>query len=209
MPSTSFLRWMPVWVMKMGHKNELKEIDVKKCVLFFWWCNYRYLFCWFFIRQKNIWKYFSLWRFFFFLLFGSPTANFEPLSRRQPHSPNVNHLHLHIQPEGHWQPRNKVGSLSLAKRLVGFEPETFQFWPQRLNPLGHSSYKASTIPKPLHIRFDEIDGFIRTHGYKFRHLVLFDHGLFDKICDKIKYLIIESDITDSIDHNFKEIIIDS
>ena len=51
------------------------------------------------------------------------------------------------------------------------------------------SYKTSMGPKPLRIRFDKIDGFIRVHGGKSRYLVLFDHGLFDKICDKIKYLI--------------------
>ena len=34
---------------------------------------------------------------------------------------------------------NKVGSLSPVKRLVGFEPGTFQFWLQCLKPLGHSS----------------------------------------------------------------------
>ena len=31
-----------------------------------------------------------------------------------------------------------VGSLSSAERLVLFEPETFRFWSQRLNPLVHS-----------------------------------------------------------------------
>ena len=37
-----------------------------------------------------------------------------------------------------------------------------------------------------------------------------DYGLFDKICDKIKYLISEkSGITDSINHNFGKIRIDS
>ena len=62
----------------------------------------------------------------------------------------------------------------------------------------------------MHIRLDKINGFIRIHGNEFRHLVLFDHGLFDKICDKIKYLISEkSGITDSINHNFGEIRIDS
>ena len=61
------------------------------------------------------------------------------------------------------------------------------------------SYKSSTGPKPLRIRFDKIDGFIRVHGSEFKHLVLFDNGLFDKICDKIKYLISEkSRIADSI-----------
>ena len=61
-------------------------------------------------------------------------------------------------------------------------------------------------PKPLRIRFDKIDEFIWTRDDKFRHLVLFDHGLLDKICDKIKHLISKkSDVTDSIDHNFGEI----
>ena len=32
---------------------------------------------------------------------------------------------LHIQPEGHWEPRNEVGSLSVADCLVGFELGTF------------------------------------------------------------------------------------
>ena len=44
---------------------------------------------------------------------------------------------VHIQP-GHWEPHNKVGSLSLAEHLAGFEPGAFQFLLQRLNPLGHS-----------------------------------------------------------------------
>ena len=36
-----------------------------------------------------------------------------------------------------------------------------------------------------------------------RYLVLFDYGWCDKICDSIKYLIIEkSGITDSINNNF-------
>ena len=70
--------------------------------------------------------------------------------------------------------------------------------------------KTSTSPKPLRIRFDKIDGFIRVRGSEFKHLVLFDHGLFDKICDKIKYLISKkSGITNSINHNFGEIRIDS
>ena len=36
--------------------------------------------------------------------------------------------------------------------------------------------------------------------------MLFDYGLLDKICDRIKYLISEKrGITDSIDHNFRKI----
>ena len=72
------------------------------------------------------------------MLFGCSTANFGPLSRGQPQSPDVNHCILHFRPEGHREPRNKVGSLSLAERLVGIEPGTFQFLVQRLNPLIHS-----------------------------------------------------------------------
>ena len=64
-------------------------------------------------------------------------------------------------------------------------------------------------PKPLRIRFDIIDGFIRVCGGEFRRLVLFDYGLFDKICDKIKYLINRKiDIADRINHNFGKSRID-
>ena len=45
---------------------------------------------------------------------------------------------------------------------------------------------------------------------EFRHLVLFDNELFDKIFDKIKYFISEkSSIADNSNHNFGEIRIDS
>ena len=51
------------------------------------------------------------------------------------------------------------------------------------------SYKSPTGPKPLRITFDKIDGFILSLDGKIKHLILFDYGLFDKICDKIEYLI--------------------
>ena len=47
---------------------------------------------------------------------------------------------LLIRPEGHQEPRSEVGSLSPAEHLVGFEPGTFRFLLQRLNPLGHSPW---------------------------------------------------------------------
>ena len=50
------------------------------------------------------------------------------------------------------------------------------------------SYKTSTSAKPLRIRFNEIDSFIKIFD-GVRYLVLFDYGWFDKICDRIKYLI--------------------
>ena len=46
-------------------------------------------------------------------------------------------------------------------------------------------HKTSRDPEPLHIRFAKIDGFIKVRGGEFRHLLLFDYGLFDNICDKI------------------------
>ena len=67
-----------------------------------------------------------------------------------------------------------------------------------------------TQSKPLRIRLDKIDGLVRVGGSEFKHLVLFDDRLFDKICDKIKYLISEkSGIADSINNNFGEIRIGS
>ena len=47
------------------------------------------------------------------------------------------------------------------------------------------SYKTSAGAKPLRIRFNKIDGFIKIHD-KIRHLVLFDYSDCDKICDKIR-----------------------
>ena len=43
----------------------------------------------------------------------------------------------------------------------------------------------------MRIRFNKTDGFIIILGDKTKHLILFDYGLFHKICDKIKYLIIQ------------------
>ena len=51
------------------------------------------------------------------------------------------------------------------------------------------SYKTSAGPKPLRIRLDKRDGFIISVDSKIKHLILFDYGLFNKICDKIEYLV--------------------
>ena len=51
----------------------------------------------------------------------------------------------------------------------------------------------------MRIRFDKIDWFIIILGGKIKHVVSFDSGLFDKICNKIKYLTSKySGITNSI-----------
>ena len=66
------------------------------------------------------------------------------------------------------------------------------------------SYQNLTGAKPLRIRLDKIDGFIKIHD-KIKYLVLFDY----RVCDKVKYLTSEkSGITDSINHTFERIRID-
>ena len=69
--------------------------------------------------------------------------------------------------------------------------------------------KTSMGAKPLRIRFDKIDGFIKIND-KIKHLVLFDYSYCDKIRHKFRYLIREkSGITDSINHNFAKLRINS
>ena len=71
-------------------------------------------------------------------------------------------------------------------------------------------YKTPTGPKPLHIRFDKINGFIISLDGKIKQLILFVYGLLDEICDNIKYLVRKkSNITISIKHNFGMARIDS
>ena len=50
------------------------------------------------------------------------------------------------------------------------------------------SYKTLIDSKPLCIRFDTIDGFIRSYD-RTRYLTLFDFEKYDAIYDKIRYLI--------------------
>ena len=62
----------------------------------------------------------------------------------------------------------------------------------------------------MRIRCGKIDGLIIILDGKIKHLILFDYGLFNKICEKIIYFISErSGITSSINHNFGNIGIDS
>ena len=69
--------------------------------------------------------------------------------------------------------------------------------------------KTSFGSKPLSIRFDKVDEFIRV--YKgIRYLVLFGPEKVDAIYDKIRYLISQkSCITYIISHNFAKIKIDT
>ena len=74
------------------------------------------------------------------------------------------------------------------------------------------SYKTVMGSKPLHIWFDGIDGFMKIYD-GIRYLVLLGHNWFDEIFDSVKYLITsykwKSGITNSINHNFSRIRIDS
>ena len=65
----------------------------KNIYLFICWISSSEL-SWFSSKTETSLKFLKLQVkdfFFFYLLFGSPIANFGPLPRGQPHSPNVNH----------------------------------------------------------------------------------------------------------------------
>ena len=71
------------------------------------------------------------------------------------------------------------------------------------------SYKTLIDAQPLHIRFDEIDGFVRLdEGTKY--LVLFRSEKYDSIYNRIRYLIsIKSGVTFIISHNYAKTEVDS
>ena len=63
-------------------------------------------------------------------------------------------------------------------------------------------------PKPLRIRFDKIDGFIRIYDGT-RYLTLFGSEKYDAIYNKIRYLIsLETSITYVFSHYFAKIKVD-
>ena len=50
----------------------------------------------------------------------------------------------------------------------------------------------------MRIRFNKKDGFIMVLDSKIKYLILFDYGLFNRICDKIKYLISEKVVLQTV-----------
>ena len=73
----------------------------------------------------------------------------------------------------------------------------------------NTSYKSFIDSKPLHLRFDKIDGFIRVHD-RTRYLVLFGSEKDDSIDDRIRYLVsVTSGITYIISHNYAAMKVDS
>ena len=72
-----------------------------------------------------------------------------------------------------------------------------------------SSYKTSTTTNPLRIRNNEIDGIIKIHN-GIRYLVfLILVGLIKFVIELNILLVKKNGITDSINHNFARIKIDS
>ena len=80
-----------------------------------WWIH-------FFNSSDQSNSLFSNWNFY--QIFCFPTANFRPLSRGYPYSPDVNYCILSISTRR--SSRNEVGSLVPVECLVGFEAESFQ-----------------------------------------------------------------------------------
>ena len=71
------------------------------------------------------------------------------------------------------------------------------------------SYKSLIDSKPLRIRFDKIDGFIRVYDGAI-YLVLFGIKKYDSIYNRIRYLIsVTSGTTYIISHNYAKIKVDS
>ena len=71
------------------------------------------------------------------------------------------------------------------------------------------SYKTLISPKPLRIRFDKIDGFIRIYDGT-RHLLLFGSEKYNAIYNRIRYLIsLKSSITHVFSHCYAKIKVDS
>ena len=73
----------------------------------------------------------------FYLLLGCSKAKFG-----QTHQMLIT-VFFRFWPKGHWEPCNKVGSLSLAMQLVGFEPRTFRLYHNGLTRRPLSPYQHS------------------------------------------------------------------
>ena len=75
------------------------------------------------------------------------------------------------------------------------------------NILIYISYKTLTDAKPLHIRFDKLNGFIRVYDGT---SLLFDPEKYDAIYSRIRYLVSErSSYYICVSHNYAKTKIDS
>ena len=70
-------------------------------------------------------------------------------------------------------------------------------------------HESLIYSKPLRIRFDKIDGFIRVY-FRTGYLILFGREKYDSIYDRIRYAInVIGDITYIKSHNYAKIEVDS
>ena len=114
--------------------------------------------------------------------------------------------------------KDELKEIDIKNRTCYYFDDIIRFWDRdidfseilldkKLSKVNNEN--ISTGAKPICIRFDKIDVLIKIHN-KIKYLVLFDCSYCDKICGTIKYLISEkSGITNSVNHNFGRIRIDS
>ena len=80
---------------------------------------------------------------------------------------------------------------------------------QEKNLIYDISYKTLIDPKPLRIRLDKIDGFLRINDGT-RYLILFDSEKHDDIYKRIRYILsLKSTITYIFSHYFAKIKVNS
>ena len=75
--------------------------------------------------------------------------------------------------------------------------------------INNISYKTLIDSKPLRIRFDEIDGFIKIYD-RTRYLTLLGSKMYDTISNRVRYFIsLKSCTTYGFSHYFGKIKVDS
>ena len=87
-----------------------------------------------------VFYFFFIYLFFFNCYLAVPRPTLGHSQGDSLTNPMLITAYVRIRPKGQQEPRSEVGSLSLVDLLAGFEPGTFQFLFQRLNPLAHSPH---------------------------------------------------------------------
>lgn len=132
--------------------------------------------------------------FLFHLLFGCSIVDFGQLLRCSLTHPMLITAFVKFHPEGRWEHRYEVGSLSPAEHPVGLDPSTFQFLSQRLNPPGYSPRKW--------IESDVTDTF------KANNLIKTQNETWQLICSRLNiWFLYGREIGHKLVHFFREMII--
>ena len=79
------------------------------------------------LYTRQFWKRKCFVFIFFNCYFPVPQPTLGHSQRESLTDPVLITAFAQVRPEGHREPRNKVGLLSLVERLVGFKPGTFRF----------------------------------------------------------------------------------